>query len=120
MRILNIIVKKRPDGLWELMEPLEYHVGDENSTEVITVPKGFVTDFASTPLGVRNLFPKDGPWTGAAIIHDYLYQKKLYSRKKCDDIFLEAMKVCNVSRIKRWTMWVALRGFGWYAYNKKD
>lgn len=117
-RILNVVVKKLENGNWKLVEPLEYHVGDENSSEIIRVPSGFVTDFASTPFGVRNIFPKDGPWTGASIVHDYLYQNKVYSRKKCDKVFLEAMKVCGVSWWRRRTMWLALRGFGWYSWSK--
>lgn len=117
-RILNVVVRKLDKDKWKLVEPLEYHVGSENSNEIIKVPAGFITDFASTPWGVRNLFPKDGTYTGAAIIHDFLYQNHTYSRKRCDSIFLEAMKVSGVPAWRRRTMWLALRGFGWYSYNK--
>jgi hypothetical protein len=59
--------------LVELVKPLEYHVGSDDSTDVIIVPAGYVTDFASVPEGLWNLFPPLGMWARAAIIHDYLY-----------------------------------------------
>ena len=58
----------------ELLEPLEYRVGGDDSAQIIVVPAGFVTDFASVPFGVRNLFPALGPWGRPAIIHDFLYR----------------------------------------------
>lgn len=60
----------------KLMEPLEYHIGTENSAEVIVVPSGFETDFASIPFGMRNLFPPLGLHARAAIVHDFLYMTK--------------------------------------------
>lgn len=56
-----------------LIDPLEYHVGSAESAEIIVVPTGFVTDFASIPWGLWNLFPPLGPWARPAIIHDFLY-----------------------------------------------
>lgn len=60
--------------LVKLCEPLEYRVGGAESPEIIVVPCGFVTDFASIPFGVRNLFPALGRWGRPAIIHDFLYR----------------------------------------------
>ena len=126
-RIMNdLIVKNVGSGRWELVQPIEYHVGSENSPEVVIVPVGFVTDFASVPFGVRNLFPRDGKWTKAAIPHDYLYftlgLHGKYSRKECDKIFLEIMEVLNVSWIQRHVMYRAVRvggGFGWKKRKKQ-
>jgi len=112
-RILgDIVVKKIGNHRWELHEPIEYHVGDANSEEVISIPKGFKTDFASVPRPLWGLFPPNGKHTGAAIVHDYLYQNHIYSRKKSDKIFLEIMKIYEVSWIKRYTMYRAVRLFG--------
>ena len=36
-------------NLWVLLEPFEYHVGTYPSNEIISVPIGFKTDFASIP-----------------------------------------------------------------------
>lgn len=60
----------------KLLEPLEYRVGSEDSQEVIVVPTGFETDFASIPFGMRNLFPPLGLHARAAIVHDFLYLTK--------------------------------------------
>lgn len=46
---------------------------DELGESVILVPAGFITDFASMPFGVRNLFPPIGIYARPAIIHDLLY-----------------------------------------------
>jgi hypothetical protein len=40
--------------------------------DVIRVPRGFHTDFASTPRIFQNLFPPTGAWTKAAVVHDWL------------------------------------------------
>lgn len=98
-----------------LLEPLVYHVGSDDSPEVITVPAGFVTDFASIPFGLRNLFPPLGTWARAAIIHDFLYSRrgvlpaKTYSRKEADAVFLEAMEVVGVPALQRSIMYRAVR-----------
>ena len=54
-RILgDLKVQLNADGAsWNLLEPLEYHVGAADSTEIIVVPEGFRTDFASVPWFVR-------------------------------------------------------------------
>lgn len=57
----------------KLIEPLEYRVGGAECEETILVPAGFVTDFASVPMGARNLFPALGLYARPAIIHDLLY-----------------------------------------------
>ena len=98
-----------------LLETLEYRVGSEDSDEVICVPVGFETDFASIPWGLWNLFPPLGKWARPAIIHDFLYDRggvlpsKTYSRKEADMIFREAMSVVGVPAWRREVMFAAVR-----------
>lgn len=106
--------------LVRLLQTLEYRVGSEDSAEVICVPVGFETDFASIPWGLRNLFPALGPWGRPAIIHDYLYatrgQAGRYTRLQADRIFAEAMAVVGVPAWRRQIMFLAVRlggGGGW-------
>ena len=94
----------------------DYHVGSEDSDEVITIPEGYLTDLASIPPPARWLIPKLGRHAQAAVVHDFLYQYHTYPRKRCDKIFLEAMKVLNVPRWKRRVMFRAVRLFGGFAY----
>lgn len=62
--------------LVRLTRPVDYRarIWPGEGESVILVPAGFVTDFASIPWGVRNLFPPNGPWARPAIIHDLLYR----------------------------------------------
>lgn len=58
----------------QLTAPIDYRDRTQAGGEsVILVPAGFVTDFASMPFGVRNLFPAVGLYARPAIIHDLLY-----------------------------------------------
>lgn len=95
-----------------LVRPLEYRVGSKDSDEVIVVPVGFETDFASVPWGFRELFPQLGPWARPAIIHDWLYANRglgRYSRADADRIFREAMEVVGVPAWRRALMYGAVR-----------
>ncbi len=59
----------------KLTAPVDYRDRTRREGEsVILVPVGFVTDFASVPWGVRNLFPPMGLHARPAIIHDLLYR----------------------------------------------
>ena len=126
-RILSdLVVKNVGSGLWQLTEPLEYHVGNFDSNEIIIVPKDFISDFASIPKPFIGLIPKDGKWTIPSILHDYIYSlrgklpNKTYSRKEADDIFDEAMQVMGVAWWTRKTMYAAVRLFGGFAWKKES
>lgn len=101
--------------LFELTEPFEYHVGAFPSERVITVPKGFLTDLASIPRFLWSVFPPDGEYAKAAVVHDYLYRYPSTSRQFADAVFDEAMGVLGVKPWKRWLITHAVRLFGgWY------
>ena len=114
------LVVRYIDGTkWEVMHQFTYHIGDKTAKEVVVVPKGFITDFASIP---RIMWPLIGPPTGehgkAAVVHDYLYGKHRFTRAKSDRVFREAMKVSDIGWMKRNTMYLGVRLFGWYAWKK--
>lgn len=102
-----------------LYEEVSYDVGCSCSNDRITVPEGFITDFASVPRILWPLFPPMGPWSGAAIVHDYLYGSQRRCRSECDDIFLEAMGVLGVRRITRYAMYAGVRIGGMFAWSNK-
>lgn len=97
---------------FQLLTPFDYHVGAYPSDEVITVPVGFVTDFASIPRAFWSIIPPHGIYAKAAIIHDYLYTHGTKGRKYADDVFDEGMKVLGVSDFTRKAMYLAVRLFG--------
>lgn len=113
-----LVVTPLKDGrTWKLVRSFTYHVGNRYSRDVIRVPVGFTTDFASTPPCIWPLFPPWGKYGKAAVVHDYLYWVKLKTRKEADDIFREAMVILGVSRMKVFLMYWAVRLFGWIAWH---
>lgn len=115
----GLFVELKSDGkTFRLLEPFTYYMeGDSDNT--ITVPVGFETDFASVPRVFTPLVERMGRHSKAAVVHDYLYsQPDMLTRKECDKVFLEAMKVSGVNVRLRWSMYFAVRLFGWLHFNK--
>lgn len=94
----------------------------KNDKFEITVYKGFDFDGASIPRIFWTLIgsPTTGRYTKPACLHDALYASKLFSRKMCDDLFLEAMKAENVGCIIRTLIYNAVRLGGFIAYKNSD
>lgn len=112
-----LIVSPLPDGKkWVLRDEFSYDIGYKGSGNTITVPKGFVTDFASVPRVFWNIYPRWGKYGNAAVIHDYLYWEQIFSRKKSDDIFLEGMEVLGVSYFDRKIIYNIVRLFSWISW----
>lgn len=115
----EIIVEDLRDGRnYRLVRPLVYVTevdGVPNADRVIRVPRGFVTDFASIPRGLWNIFPPMGKYNGAAIVHDYLYRRTIWERALCDAVFAEAMHSLGVGWLSRHLIYRAVRLFGGHA-----
>lgn len=114
-----LVVKKRADGLWETTKAFTYRVGDEHSDDKIRVPAGFKTDFASVPRIFWMIIPRDGRYTAAAVLHDYMYHTQTRSRDVADKIFLEAMGVLGVPWLRKRLMYRAVRVGGWIGWNRR-
>ena len=84
---------------WILTTPLTYEIGE--TRERITVPAGFVTDFASVPRGLCTLLPGTGTYLRAAIVHDFLYWDQTCTKDEADAILRAAMIESDVSPWKR-------------------
>ena len=96
-------------GTWKLTAPLVYQ--SDIAATTITVPVGFVTDFASVPR-----VPMIFDWLGdrgnlAATIHDYLYTAPhpLASRDLADSVLLEALIVQGVSQVEADAIYAGVR-----------
>lgn len=100
----------------KFIAPFEYN----NPPVKIIIPIGFKSDGASIPRLAWSII--GSPWTGkykyAVVIHDYLTATQTTTRREADRIFLDAMKVLNVSRWKRRVIWLAVRLFGWSTWRK--
>ena len=101
-------------GKWELYEPAVYHSLQYNQR--YTVHAGFKTDLASIPRALRWLFPVDGKHRMAAILYDWLYANMVaqqrMTRRKADELFLEAMSCSQVPAYTALPMYYAVRLFG--------
>ena len=112
-----LIVSPMPDGRrWKLHRSFEYHIGTEHSNDYISVPAGFVTDFASIPWLFWTILPAWGKYGKAAVLHDYLYQGMYMTRKQADGLFYDAMLVSGTKTWKAMVMYYAVRLFGKFAW----
>lgn len=119
MSFINpIIVEFLPDGKRVRIKKSFTYYTEEYK---ITIPEGFVCDGASIPRAFWWLIgsPFTGRYRNAAFLHDYLYYTQMYSRKKADRIFLEAMKILRVFWLRRRAMWLAVRIGGYWPWNKR-
>jgi hypothetical protein len=105
---------------WIVREPLVYVVGV--SKDSVTVPRGFVTDFASIPQVFQSMIKQNGRYLLPAVVHDYLYWKQTCSREQADRIFDLAMienQVSDVHRVPMYKVVSAAGGFAWEANAKE-
>lgn len=89
----------------------------------ITVPAGYRCDFASTPKLIWSLgFTPLGRHQRAALLHDYLYDQHhrfgCGDRAVADRAFLVQMQLDGVGWRSRWTMYLAVRLFGWLYWDR--
>ncbi len=132
-----LVVTPLEDGRnWKLVLPFRYHVGTRYSKDVIAVPVGFRTDFASIPKFLLVILPLWAKFNKAPILHDFLYRtngKWKHSvvnwvnnypyncdRKQADKIFLEAMLIAwrdkKIGKFVAYLEYYGVRLFGWMAW----
>lgn len=113
--------------VYEVEAGYRYYLGAEGSLLFIDVATGMKTDLASIPRALRGVFPPDGRWAPAAILHDRLYRECLVSRAISDRVLYEAMGVIHDKRIRdgkpgipwwqRIAIYYGVRLGGWVPYN---
>lgn len=112
-----LIVKSLGDGLWEIQVAFEYYTYEDGKKIIYTIPKGFVTNFASVPRILQSVFQVFGKHGKAAVLHDYLYSFSAHvCKKKADLLFLEAMGVLGVDEFTKNSLYYAVKFFGDDAY----
>jgi hypothetical protein len=84
----------------------------------VTVPKGFLTDFASVPRLPFAYWFTGGLGDRAAVLHDYLYALKV-PRAWADAAFHAALKADNVSGWRRALMYAGVRLGGGSHYDER-
>lgn len=120
------------DNLWVVTQPL---IWSNPKFDVITVPKGFVTDLASTPQIMHAI-----PWfdparegRAGAIVHDFLYcshrhswtdsadhvYEHAQSRLWCDSVLRTALIDCGVSPSVAYAYFAGVRMGGWVYWGQR-
>lgn len=108
----RLVTSVYTEGSFVVVRPFVYTFKLRGMQHTITVPKGFVTDFASIPWIVQRIpgFDVNGDSRFAAVVHDYLYCMQgvvsvethrvdsvgvvpaTFSRLECDEIFKQAIR----------------------------
>lgn len=101
---------------FKLLESRFYTLSDR---KLIRIPKGYLTNFASVPKILRCFFDQSGRWNNATILHDYLYDNRIGTRKQADLEFLRCMRQDKVPRFDRNAYYRAVRLFGWLKWFDK-
>lgn len=106
-------LKTEQVGKWTHILLADLVLADEQA-RAITVPTGFVTDFASIKV-LHNAFLfvlfalVSGYGNYAATVHDWLYRVGYFSRKEADAVLYRALRAEGVARWRAWLFWAGVR-----------
>lgn len=88
------------------------------NNKTIIVPQDYQTDLASIPRWLWPIIaPTNSSFIAPSILHDYLYSCIGYTRKEADDIFYHALIESDVSSMRAYEMYLAVRLFGGSHYD---
>lgn len=90
-----------------LEKPLVYY--SELLQREVTVPAGFVTDYASVPRLPLAYLITGGKGKRAACLHDWLYSGAAADRKSADRVFAEALRACGYGIVTEGLMYAGVR-----------
>jgi len=113
----SLVVTPLTDGkTWIILSDFGFAVGAEDSDDIVNVPIGTYTDFASIPRILWSVLPRWGKYGNAAVIHDWLYWEQARTRREADLILKEGMQVLEVRVWQQIAIYWAVRTFGWLAW----
>lgn len=113
-------VEEIDDSHWKLVKEFVYD--SEVAHARISVPPGFVTDFASVPRVPVAFWLTGDTAHAAAVIHDWLYTTGLLPKATADSVFYEAMRASGIPfwRAKVMYWGVAYGGASAWAAHRAD
>lgn len=115
----SLIVELLGGRRWRLAFAFTFHIGGKYAERAISVPAGFITDFASIPKIIFWVLPWWAKFNKASVLHDWLYQEHILTRAEADFAFYEAMLVAfrhhRTGPFVAWLEYWAVRLFGWMA-----
>ncbi len=98
-------VEKLAGDYWQVLAEFVARCGDQ----LVTVPAGHVTDFASVPRLPVVYLATGGIGQRAAALHDWLYSQAAQPRAWCDEVLRDALAAEGVSWWRRALMYRAVR-----------
>ena len=107
-----------PTGLYRAFKRTAYRLLEDVQVGGITVPAGFITDFASLPPIVRGLFDPLGEWAKPALAHDWRLENG-FSRQEAAHEFREDMKDQGVTPAVRQVFYWAVRTWDFFRGDHK-
>lgn len=108
-------VRWHDDGHAELLAPFCY-LSAVVGVGRLSVPTGYVTDFASVPRLPFVFWLVGARAHKASVLHDWGYSSQLVSQADADAVFYEAARLGGVALWAAWAMWAGLRLAGGAAY----
>jgi len=106
---------------WVVLDDMPFVVRlDDGSSGTLLVPRGFVTDLASTPPAIWSLYPPFGKYLTAAILHDYLYWRGTCTQAQADKIIYQAMRDAGVDQAAQSRFHAALTAAGEHAWKRNE
>ena len=117
IRFVNelVVSKVGSGGRFEVENPFTV---DHPLIGELTIPVGFQFDGNSVPrLGWIVSPPSDFLESGC--FHDYGYKHGAelgIDRGTVDRVYRDFLGLQGMNKFRRWTRWMAVRGFGWHAY----
>jgi len=107
---------------YELLEDVSFKLSNGFQ---ITIPKGYKWDLSSVPRFLWWLLPPDGDFQIGALIHDFLYENNLQSRKFADQEMYKwsctisgTKNLLSLRNLDNKIRLIGVRLFGWYVWNK--
>lgn len=97
----TLSVTRFADAFWYLSRGIDWSPGAGQDLPSVSVPAGFVTDFASIPRALWTALPRDGDYVWAAVVHDYLYWFQTTTKDIADDVLNAAMIDFNIPALNR-------------------
>ena len=107
-------VERTAYGRWRLLADFRYY--SALLGRIVTIPQGFLTDFASVPRLPLMFWLVGDTAHPAAVVHDYLYRTRASSRAVADAVFREAAELGKEPAWRVWCMWAGIRAGGWWTW----
>lgn len=100
--------------IYRLKQGFTYFVGSlETSTFTVEVPANTLTDLATMPWPISLVYPPDGPYKQAAVLHDYLWSiaKTKADYLMADAIFYDALICTGTDERTAWRFYKWVRRY---------